>query len=282
MPLSFTRRARAFLDRAIARGLAGPDAPEHYAIKRIGEVGLLGAAMGSEGRPLLERAWCDLDEGRRIAAALHRTPASCIVYLPFHIEGLRSTKIETTLADPVWSERLTTELPIVRLVAGVMLEAVNISPPWAVQDVIDELGLFAAPSPDARDEALRVQLMAHVVFWHTRLGRDRGGLARRNKQHFAATLEPWCRKLVQAGDHDSLAEVLGAAACLGLRPPSWGARTLVAAQDDDGWVPARRGVGRTADHFHSTLVSLMAFELGAAQAATVAAAELDLHEQYRD
>jgi uncharacterized protein DUF6895 len=278
----FARRARAWLDLEVARGLSGPGIPEHFAVKRIGELALLGFALGANGRALLERAWRDLGEGGRIQPLLAGTPTSAIVYLPFRQAGLRSAALEAALCDPAWQAGLTGRPPFVRLVAGVMLNAMGAAPPWSTDQVIEDMGLFALPSAAPKDEALRAQLMAHVVFWHTGLGRDPGGLPRLYKLRFAAALEPWCTKLVGAGDYDSLAEVLGAAACLRLAGPAWAQRTLHEAQHPEGWVPARRGDGPEADRFHPTLVSLIAVELAAVLAEGAAVAAAAVHEQYCD
>jgi hypothetical protein len=277
---SFARRARAWLETVIERDLAAPQAAS---VKRLGEIALLAVTLGPDGRPWLERAWRGLDEGRRIQEAVAAMPAAAVTYLPFRWRGLRSTPLEIALADPAWARALGAQSRLVLLTTGTMLEAMGIAPPWSPHEVLAELGLFAPPSPSPAYEGMRAQLMAHVVFWQTKLGAEPAALGESERRCLEAALIPWCAKLVNAGDLDSLAEVLGAAACARLDAPPWAWRALLDGQDAEGWVPAQ--LASDGDRFHPTLVSLMAVEMAADRSAPVgwfagAAVAADLASHY--
>src|SRR5262249_51686171 len=186
---AFARRARAWLDAIIERDLAAP-AP----VKRLGEIALLAATLGPEGRAWLERSWRGLGEGRRIQEAMAEQPAAAVTYLPFRWHGLRSTALEIRLADPAWAQARAAEHPLVRLTTAAVLAAMGIAPPWSPRALAGALGLFAPPAPSGADEALRAQLMAHAVFWQTKLGAEPAGLGDRERRSLDDALIPWCAK----------------------------------------------------------------------------------------
>ncbi len=248
------------------------------AVKRLGELALLGAAMhDDDGERLLTFAWHELDRGRRIEELMHRQPAIASVYTPFRRAGRRSATLERCLVDPRWSAGHTSWPALAKYAAGVAMRAAGLWPAWSQNAALKQL--LARHTGRRSANGLDAAVLAHLVMWRTAMGAEPDNLSAEEQIDLRTQLPLWLGGLTGAGLLDPLAEMIIANRCLHGPWPEEAWQALLAAQYADGAVPPFTASDAVDFDglYHSTLVVALAATL-----ATRVAPASDLFAAYGD
>jgi hypothetical protein len=234
--------------------------PAPRGIKQIAEVALAAgvwADTSAEGRALFNRAWDELEEGRRIASLLPTQPLVSVSYMPFVMAGVRSAELDARLAEPQWRNAYDQWHLFAQLAVGATLETIGITPPWSQQAKVVALRLFDPPAAGPTSRPIQAEYLAHAVMWRTKMGRRPAALGPATTTRFRAAARAWTAVLVRHELLDPVAEIAAACCCVGDPPPEAAMRLLRAAQRSDGGLPMHpsRGDGGFDDVYHPTIVA---------------------------
>lgn len=180
--------------------------------------------------------------------------------------------VERALTDPQSRRQSRDSHWFVRYAVAEATEAIGVPMPFQRAALARRVNLFAPPRP--HDDAMRAEMLAHVVMWRTGMGREPYALERDELEGLACAVAPWCDKLVDAGEWDALIELAIATSCARLAEPPNLWPSILSAQRADGSLPVRRKAGSDFDSsYHATLVAVIAARL-AEESATRAASKL--------
>jgi hypothetical protein len=235
--------------------------PVHRRMKIVADLAWIAGTLPIEttgARALLMRAWEEVGRGEAIARALAVEPFAATTYLPFELAGLRSTNLETCLADASWTRAHVEWQPFGRLAIAAVLDRIGIAVSWdTVTDVT--AGRFF-DRPTSRTSAIRAAFLAHVVMWATAMGRDRGQMKPTVVKRYRTAAHAWHPLLRSSGLLDPLGEIVIADLCLGTEPDPASLELLCDAQCADGSMPPYPHVVSTdfEDLYHPTCVAALA------------------------
>ncbi len=258
-----------------ASGLARP----------IGELALAGHLLRTRSAPgspfervgarWMNACWSYLDQGERLRDMVAARPDLIIrasTYLPFFRHGLRAQAFERALARMVRVRGVAAQelAGWVALGVATSLEEIGVRSPWPVARAFRGTWLWHRPEPESICEASGYSV-THTVFYMTRFGERPRGLPGPQRAYFLRWGPTWAEHYRRLEQWDLMGELLMALRCAGASLPDDWAHVLHGSQRASGLVPGPAGGGHSLEpgartrarielleHYHSTLVALMA------------------------